>query len=59
VKSEYQRKLDPKNTRKTLRSANDLAALANSSLATLGGPGGKISLVMLRDLLAKRSGDHQ
>jgi len=45
--------------RKTFRSANGLAASANSSLATTVGPGEEISLVMLRDLLAKRSGDHQ
>jgi len=45
--------------RKTFRSANGLAASANSSLATTVGPGEEISLVMLRGLLAKRSGDHQ
>jgi len=56
--SEFQRKLDPKNTRKIFRSANGLVALANLSLATTVGPGGEISLVTLRDLLAKRSGDH-
>jgi len=32
---------------------------SNSSLATTVGPGGEISLVTLRDLLAERSGDHQ
>jgi len=50
-------KVDLKNTRKTYRSANGLVALANSSLATTVRPGGEISLVTLRDLLAKRSGD--
>jgi len=45
--------------RKLFRSANGLAVLANSSLATTVGPGMEISLVTFRDLLAKRSEDHQ
>jgi len=56
--SEFQRKLDPKNTRKIFQSANGLAALANSSLATTLGPGGEISLVTLTDLLAERLGNN-
>ena len=44
--------------RKLFRSATGLAVLANSSLATIVGPGMEISLVMLRDLPAKRLGDH-
>jgi len=44
--------------RQTCRSANGLAVLANSSLATTVGPGGEISLVILRDLLAKRLEDY-
>jgi len=45
--------------RKLFRSATGLAVLANSSLATIVGPGMEISLVMLRDLPAERLGDHQ
>jgi len=52
-------KLNPKNIRKTFRSANGLAVLANSSLTTTVGPGGEISMVTLGDLLAKRSEDRQ
>jgi len=44
---------------KLFQSANGLVVLANSSLATTVGPGMEISLVTLRDLPAKRSGDHQ
>jgi len=46
-------KISPKNTRKTFQSTIGLATLANSSLATTVGPGGEISLVTLRDLLAE------
>jgi len=57
--SEFRRKLDLENTRKTFRSANGLGALANSSLVTTVGPDMEISLVTLRNLLAKRSGHSQ
>ena len=47
------------NTTKSLQSANGRAALASSSLAISAGPGMEISLVTLRNLLAKGLEDHQ
>jgi len=47
------------NIMRALQSANGRVALANLSLATSAGPGMEISLVMLRNLLAKRLEDHQ
>jgi len=57
--SEFRQKLDSKNTRKFLQSANGRVVLANSSLASSAGPGMEISLVMLRNLLVKRLEEHQ
>jgi len=57
--SEFRRKLDSKNTRKSLQSANGRVVLANSSLPTSARPGMEISLAMLRNLLAKGLEDHQ
>jgi len=47
------------NTIKSLQSANGRVALANSSPVTSAGPGMEISLVALRNLLAKGLEDHQ
>jgi len=41
------------------QSANGRVVLANSSLATAAGPGMEISLVRLRNLLAKGLEDYQ